>query len=426
MKSWIEKNEPEYSWRVVEHKKCKDYELYQIELISQAWRDSSEVEQVLWKHPLKVVVPGEVEAQSALLAIRGGHLDQEKALEQTSIDWALACSSVVVELSIVPNQHLNFKDEKDVRYLEAGRKEDQIIAYTWDKYFKTGDKSWPLQVPMTKAVIKAMDAVEEFSKDHLESPIGKFVVSGLSKRGWTSWLVAAHDARVIGVIPMVIDLLNIRESFSHHFDVYGQWAIAIKDYEEIGIQDWIYSKEFSSLLDLVDPYHYRHQLLMPKYIVNASGDEFFLPDSSQFYFEELEGLKYLRYVPNCSHHLFASESAMLSSGAFYQMVAEGKKLPVFYWSQKQVGLIELEFEDLPAEVSVWSAYNKEKRDFRQVEIGEVWKKKELEVMETLLVELEIPEEGWQASFIEVKYPSLQEAPLIFTTDVYITTQEAGV
>ena len=38
-------------------------------------------------------------------------------------------------------------------------------------------------------------------------------------------------------------------------------------------------------------------------MVNASGDQFFLPDSSQFYFDDLSGEKYLRYVPNASHSL---------------------------------------------------------------------------------------------------------------------------
>ena len=40
---------------------------------------------------------------------------------------------------------------------------------------------------------------------------------------------------------------------------------------------------------------------MPKFIVNATGDQFFLPDSSQFYFDELPGPKYLRYMPNYDH-----------------------------------------------------------------------------------------------------------------------------
>ena len=30
---------------------------------------------------------------------------------------------------------------------------------------------------------------------------------------------------------------------------------------------------------------------MPKFVLNAAGDQFFLPDSSQFYYDELKGPK---------------------------------------------------------------------------------------------------------------------------------------
>jgi len=54
---------------------------------------------------------------------------------------------------------------------------------------------------------------------------------------------------------------------------------------------------------IVEPLEYRDRLTMPKLIVNASGDQFFLPDSSRFYFDRLPGVKYLRCVPNADHSL---------------------------------------------------------------------------------------------------------------------------
>ena len=59
-----------------------------------------------------------------------------------------------------------------------------------------------------------------------------------------------------------------------------------------------HAASIGALLKIEDPYEYRDRLTMPKYLVNATGDQFFLPDSSQFYFDELKGEKYLRYVPN--------------------------------------------------------------------------------------------------------------------------------
>ena len=48
---------------------------------------------------------------------------------------------------------------------------------------------------------------------------------------------------------------------------------------------WIGSKrrQFKALMRIEEPYEYRDRLTMPKFIINASGDQFFLPDSSQFY-----------------------------------------------------------------------------------------------------------------------------------------------
>ena len=34
---------------------------------------------------------------------------------------------------------------------------------------------------------------------------------------------------------------------------------------------------------------------MPKYIVSALGDEFFLPDDSNYFLDDLQGVTYMRY-----------------------------------------------------------------------------------------------------------------------------------
>ena len=65
--------------------------------------------------------------------------------------------SVVAELRMVPNQPLVFANDGG-----RERSEDEIIAYTWDKFLRTGDERWPARLPMTKAVVRAMDAVTAF------------------------------------------------------------------------------------------------------------------------------------------------------------------------------------------------------------------------------------------------------------------------
>ena len=64
--------------------------------------------------------------------------------------------AVIIELRQIPNEPLIFAGET------RKRSEDGIIAYTWDKFLRTGDEKWPLRLPMTKAVVRAMDAVTGF------------------------------------------------------------------------------------------------------------------------------------------------------------------------------------------------------------------------------------------------------------------------
>ena len=115
---------------------------------------------------------------------------------------AVATHSVVAELRMVPNQPLTFSDDGKPRV------EDEMIAYTWDKFLRTGDESWPARLPMTKAAVRAMDTVTAYAAGlPAKVKVDRFVVSGASKRGWTTWTTAAVDDRVghhepAGVVPV--------------------------------------------------------------------------------------------------------------------------------------------------------------------------------------------------------------------------------
>src|SRR5262249_8144542 len=150
--------------------------------------------------------------------------------------------------------------------------------------------------PMAKAAIRAMDAVTKFGEvQHLT--VEKFFVSGASKRGWTTWLTAAADPRVVAIAPMGIDALNNEKSFEHHYRAYGFYSPAVKDYQDMGVMEVSGTAKYKELMKLEDPYSYRERYTMPKLMLNSAGDQYFLPDSSRFYFDDLPGEKYLRYVP---------------------------------------------------------------------------------------------------------------------------------
>ena len=227
---------------------------------------------------------------------------------------------------------------------------------------------------MTKSAVRAMDTVTAFCASEAggKVTVDKFVVSGASKRGWTTWATAAVDKRVVAIIPIVIDVLNVEASFRHHWQAYGFWAPAIKDYVDMKIMDWTGTPEYRALLKIEDPYEYRDRLTMPKYLVNATGDQFFLPDSSQFYFDDLKGEKYLRYVPNASIRCGVptrSRTFRPTTSAFLN----GRAGPKISWKFEKDGSIRVKASGEPSAVKLWQATNPKARDFRVDTIGRVWK-----------------------------------------------------
>jgi PhoPQ-activated pathogenicity-related protein len=268
-----------YSYRVASSVKGESSTTYRIDMISQAWLTTNEVERPIWQHWLTIVKPDKVTSSTGLLFISGG---SQSTNPPTKVDpnislLATETGTVVAELRNVPNQPTVFVGET------KGRSEDSFIAYTWDKFLRTGDERWPARLPMTKAAVRALDTITAFcaSDEGGKLTVDKFVVAGGSKRGWTTWTTAAVDNRVIAIAPIVIDMLNIEPSFHHHFEVYGFYAPAVKDYTTTGIMDWDGTPEYRALMKIEEPYEYRQRLTLPKFLINSSGDQFFVPDSAQ-------------------------------------------------------------------------------------------------------------------------------------------------
>ena len=151
--------------------------------------------------------------------------------------------AVAAAVNKVPNQPLY-----------DGRKEDALIAYTFDQFLKTGDREWPLLFPMTKSAVRAMDAVQAFCGEGGGAKPARFVVAGASKRGWTTWLTAAADARVAGIAPMVIDMLNMKAQTRWAEQVYGRQSEKIGDYTNLNLIERMDDPRMVELRSWVDPY----------------------------------------------------------------------------------------------------------------------------------------------------------------------------
>ncbi len=415
--------DPNFKWELAKTIQGEGYTAYVLKMVSQQWLTEKEVNNPIWWHWLTVIRPTTVGSDKGLLYIDGGNnrgTEPPSRVDPMLSMFATRTNSIVSQLSMVPNQPLVFADDPD----KKERTEDSLIAYTWDKFLRTGDEKWPARLPMTKSAVRAMDAITQFtsSAEGGGAPVREFVVSGGSKRGWTAYTTAAVDNRVFAIMPLVIDLLNIRPSFKHHFEVYGKYANAVQDYVVTQIMDRQDTPEYKRLMEIEEPYEYRERFNIPKYIVSATGDQFFLPDSWQFYWDDLIGENYLRYVPNADHGMGGTDVA-LSVVAYYNALINNVTRPRFAWRVDADGVTHVKTIDKPMEVLLWQANAPDARDFRKERLGpKSYTSSPLtdEGGGVYTATIPVPEKGWTAYFVELTYDSgLDGAPFKFTTGVKV-------
>jgi hypothetical protein len=170
-------------------------------------------------------------------------------------------------------------------------------------------------------------------------------------------------------------------------------------------------------------------------MVVSTGDQFFLPDSSQFYFDDLVGQKYLRYVPGTGHGL--NDVAVLNAAAFYSALITGERLPEFTWAVESDTSIRVHtIFGTPTTVKLWQSTQPVSRDFRQVVLNDTngdgipevvfrgpnWSESTVsdEGGGVFIGRIDQPNEGSRAFLIELTYdrgPDL--LPLVFTTEVVV-------
>jgi PhoPQ-activated pathogenicity-related protein len=160
---------------------------------------------------------------------------------------------------------------------------------------------------------------------------------------------------------------------------------------------------------------------MPKYVVQGVGDQYFCPDSSQFYYGDLPEEKLLRYIPNTDHSLKGSD-VRDSVVAYFWTVVNGVPRPKYAWAFEDDGSIDVRTSDRPKKVLFWQATNAKARDFRLEIIGPAFRS---EVLKDLggghyVGKIEAPKQGWTASLVELTYDVGGLLPLKVTTAVRIT------
>lgn len=159
---------------------------------------------------------------------------------------------------------------------------------------------------------------------------------------------------------------------------------------------------------------------MPKLLINSAGDDFFLPDSSQFYYTKLKGEKHIRYMPNTRHNL-EPIGVVASLVAFMDSIANNRPRPEFEWKvSKSDGAIQLKTKQAPREVKLWQITNAKTRDFRLIKTGAKWSSEKVGLIDgKYTARVPKPASGYTAFFVEMIYDSGTKHPHTFTTEVSV-------
>jgi PhoPQ-activated pathogenicity-related protein len=429
LRDYVAAPDPNYHYRLIASDPSGDgYAAHLIRMVSQEWRPDGSARPALWRHWLVVIVPDEVDEPVAALVVAGGSRDSDPpSLDDQEVRFgaqlAVLSNTPVAVLTQVPEQPQFFPDEP------FAHEEDALVAYSWNKALETGDYSWPVYVPMVKAVVRAMDTVQDFVPAVADERVEEFVVIGASKRGAATWLTGAVDPRVSAIAPMVIDIPNFSAQMAHHLAVYGTYAPAIQDYVDYDLVQRVDTPEGARLRQVIDPISYVRDLDMPKYILNSTGDQFFPPDAARFYLSDLEGESLLRYVPNSDHSLSNTDASLIDavSGLFgwYLAVVEDLPRPTITWRYLNARLV-VRTSPAPLAARLWRTRNSNARDFRLGTIGEAWTSRTLAAAEPGVYRADIrtPDEGWKAFFVELVYPSPRPGLCqVYSTRVFVAPDQ---
>ncbi|MBI3878654.1 MAG: hypothetical protein HY301_01135 [Verrucomicrobia bacterium] len=360
---YLARPDTSYEWTLREKMEGATATTYDLRLTSQTWHD------LKWQHNLLIFVPkGVTNANTALLLIEGGSntkMDAKPSLD-TLLYGAMIAAKVGAPCAVlkqVPNQPLF-----------GNLKEDALIAETFKRFMETKDESWPLLLPMVKSAVRGMDTVQAFCAKETPLRIKKFIVTGASKRGWTTWLTSGSDARVVALAPMVIDVLNMGPQMEHQKHELGALSAQTGDYHKLLArpEDDLTRRLWS----IVDPWTMRAKLTQPKLVILGNNDPYWSTDALNLYWDGLTVPKWIHYEPNAGHDLSPRDEngkrglpmrAIDTLAAFVRHQLSGKPLPQLTWKHSDHdGKPSLDITSTPAPKSarLWMA-NAATHDFRQ-------------------------------------------------------------
>ncbi len=265
-------------------------------------------------------------------------------------------------------------------------------------------KPLPLPSGSTLRVMVAAAREEGADKSEWSGEVQGFVISGGSKRGWTSWLAAAADRRLIGTAPMVIDVLNFRPHMDQQLATWGVYSEQIADYSSKGlIKPGPETPREQKLREMMDPYSYLPVVEIPKLLIHGTNDPYWCVDATRFYWDDMVGPKYVIKLPNDGHGLENNRELALSTLAvFFRQTVVQAALPKIHWRQESAGTARqliLSTAAKPVASQLWTARS-ETKDFRQSR----WESRPMKNGgQDYVGEWERPGSGHMAYFVELRF-----------------------
>jgi PhoPQ-activated pathogenicity-related protein len=416
LQGYLNNGDKTYHWEVKKTYSIGEVKAYNLMLTSQQWHE------YIWTHQLTILVPAENKYDAALLFISGGSnkkgLPNWNGKDEKLLDalGALATKnkSIVALLRQTPNQPLY-----------GALTEDALISYTLHQFKEDGDYSWPLLFPMVKSAVRGMDAVQEFAKQQLSFEVKRFVVSGASKRGWTTWLTGASDSRVVAIAPMVIDILNMPVNLDYQVKMWKDYSVQIEDYVKLEIPQTATSEKGKAITTMVDPYSYRKKLTMPKMLFMGTNDPYWTVDAIKHYIDSIPGKNFVHYVPNVGHDLGDQKQAMTALSAFFGATAAKKEYavcdPTLTYDKKGITMKVKTSPDILVDAILWST-NSTDTDFRD----EKWEGKSLNLKrktEVITSTQPYPPSGYRAFYLDLKYKDANGGAYTKSTRMYVADND---
>ncbi|HMR18948.1 MAG TPA: PhoPQ-activated protein PqaA family protein [Sphingobacterium sp.] len=416
LEQYIHNGDSTFEWTIEDVHTENNITRYNVLLTSQKWRG------FVWKHQLTVFVPEKIVYDGALLFISGGSVENgyprwdknDNRYWPVLGEMAKQNNAVTAVIKQVPNQPIIGK-----------MTEDELISYTLHQFKNDKDYTWPLLFPMVKSAIRGLDAVQQLVKQTTDKTVDRFVISGASKRGWTTWLTAAiDDPRVVGIGPMVIDMLNLPATLDYQYKTYGDYSVQIQDYTKLGIAQDIQSEDGKALQTMIDPYSYRNKLTIPKVIFVGTNDEYWTLDAIKFSWNDMPGKNMIHIVPNAGHDLGGGEQAFKALNGFFATTLQGKEYPVLDWastpsSKGTLLTIKAPKTDLE-EAYLWYATSSDK-DFR----NNLWKSVRLKLKNEEVLEVEVPhpKKGYYGFYVALQYKNPAGGNYLVSTRAFISDKK---